>query len=283
MYTKFLRSPSTNPCDILCLQDIHPTHETYLTDSTILTLERLFPNTTSIFTKYTAIIIFNPLYKIDNASITIDQRIITADIIDISTSTMVCSIASIYAPAQKSARPQFYQEMQTHPLLNDLSRQWILMGDFNIHYYRSPLPAYLHDWSVWLKSLFIDPVKAHNQTTSSVYRPQITYRQGKQGTTVDYIFCHPSLMPAIGNTTQRFLLPSFTDHAQLSFVLHIDKPYIGPGVWRFNNQLLQQDEFRELLLNTLDRFFAMETETKSKQSQWDTLKVTIKRLAIGYS
>ncbi|ORY99645.1 hypothetical protein BCR42DRAFT_308830, partial [Absidia repens] len=110
-----------------------------------------------------------------------------------------------------------------------------------------------------------------------------TYRQGTQCTTIDYIFCHPSLLPSIGRTTQRFLLPEFTDHAQINLILHLDKPHIGPGTWRFNTQLLEQQDFCELLVETLDTFFQETTNFTSKQLQWDTLKTVIKKTAIGFT
>ncbi|CAO3599372.1 unnamed protein product [Absidia cylindrospora] len=134
MYTKFLRSKIHNPCHILCLQDVYPCRDPHLSASHTQSLERLFPQTTTFFTKFTAIIIFNQAYTMDNASITPDQRILTANIIDTSTNTTICSIASIYAPAQRSARPAFYKQLQEHPLINYKLYKWIMMGDFTFTY-----------------------------------------------------------------------------------------------------------------------------------------------------
>ncbi|KAI8327635.1 hypothetical protein BC941DRAFT_446612 [Chlamydoabsidia padenii] len=62
-----------------------------------------------------------------------DERVITSTIVDSSTSTTICHIANIYAPASPTDRPAFYQQLQNHPLLQDPTKDWILLGDFNIH------------------------------------------------------------------------------------------------------------------------------------------------------
>ncbi|SAL95011.1 hypothetical protein, partial, partial [Absidia glauca] len=229
-----------------------------------------------------AIIVLNPNYALHNQSITLDGRIITTTIIDVSNEATICHIANIYAPANIAERPPFYQRMQQHPILQQATENWFLLGDLNIHYHDSPLPGFLHPWRTWLQSNFLDIFQHHSINKGAVYTPAPTFTRGRQRSTIDYIFCTRDMLPSTERATQEYLPPEWTDHAMLKINVLLTPTNTGPGTWRFNNQFLEHDQYCKLLLRYLDLFFDSDRTFSSIQEQWDSLKTTIKKTAMHY-
>jgi hypothetical protein len=66
--------------------------------------------------------------------------------------------------------------------------------------------------------------------------------------------------------------------------MHIDlagqgEEQIGPGTWRINPQLTVNEEFQQLLSETLGDHFGNLPQDTDKQVQWETVKTTVKILA----
>lgn len=57
----------------------------------------------------------------------------------------------------------------------------------------------------------------------------------------------------------------------------------GPGVWKFNNSLLQDKKFCSSVSDLIDRFVQLRSSFPSDLIMWDRLKYDIKRFAINYS
>ena len=57
----------------------------------------------------------------------------------------------------------------------------------------------------------------------------------------------------------------------------------GPGVWKFNNSLLQDDKFRSSVSDLIDHFLRFRSSFTSDLVMWDQLKCNIKNFTINYS
>src|ERR1700756_4869685 len=121
--------------DILCLQDISASHSNFtVIDSDITALQHLFPNCEAIWEKRTAIIALNPQYKLTHSCITPDGRGIITDVLLSNSSTFICKIANIYAPANSQDRLIFYHKLLHLLTKPGISKQnTIIVGDFNLH------------------------------------------------------------------------------------------------------------------------------------------------------
>jgi hypothetical protein len=238
-----------------------------LTEDQEIQLQRMFPSTQIIFSKHCAIICLNNKYSLDNASITRDERCITATILD-DQDTPIISITNIYAPAQAKDRMDFLENLhELRVLEDDFSGTWMILGDLNASLDRNTtIPPRLRPWYNWLQTHFNN---CFSQNTP-------TFKRGTQRSTIDYIFAPRTMASHITNTQQHFLPTEWTDHARLTVDITLPRRDIGPGCWRFNPTLLEKIEFQRLLSNTMDLFFASVPSSQDVQDQWENLKLIVK-------
>ncbi|KAI9490705.1 hypothetical protein BDB00DRAFT_749717, partial [Zychaea mexicana] len=78
-FTAHLRSKTLN-IDILALQEVSHTCSISLTDHDLQKLSRIFPRSSSCFTKHCGLVCLNPSYFLSNTYVTPDQRCIVSDI-----------------------------------------------------------------------------------------------------------------------------------------------------------------------------------------------------------
>lgn len=285
-YAHFLRKSPTIKADILCLQEVTHYHENqHLQDTHWDSILRLFPQSSCLLSRYCAILCLNPNLMLSNETVSVDERVLTSSIIDKSSSQIICNIANIYGPAKRVDKPAFYQSLLQHPMLTHGLSQWILLGDLNLQLY-SPraLPADIRPWNQWLKDNFMDIHRQQDTATGNTYKPLPTFKRGAHRSTIDFVFATHDLQHKISNAKQQYLPSQWTDHALLSFTFTTSIQPKGPGVWRFNNQLLRDSDFTDLLDKLLKAFFDDgKGSHTSRQDQWESLKVRIKGCAMLYS
>lgn len=253
-----------------------------------LMIKFLFPNTTSVVSKHTAIVCLNSQFYLDDTAISRDERCVVASVKDIHHS-LVCKVASIYAPAQWSERPTFFSSFISLPFFqNSLDEQWIFLGDFNMSLKSTPIStnAMIVDWFIWLQKHFYNCFPAGLPTYT---RPNTDSR-----TTIDYIFGHTSLSTRLSNGLIHKVPASYTDHCLLTIDLTPNRDDVGPGSWRFNPTLLQDKRFTNLLLQSVNLFFTQtggvsnssvpgRNEPLFIQKLWETFKSMLKVCAQQYT
>ncbi|KAI9286670.1 hypothetical protein BC943DRAFT_336382 [Umbelopsis sp. AD052] len=249
-----------------------------LSDNSTTLLTYQFPNSEIIPSKKTAVILLNPSYMLTNASITPDQRCITATVYDKLQKVELFQIINIYAPPQEKDKPDFYNNLLC--LLDSASfdrENMIITGDFNLHLNERHLPPSLKPWTDWLRKHF------HNVFTDSPWENANTYDNGHQSSVIDYCFISRSRHRFAVNANNHVLPSSWSDHRLLSFEMELpEKSATGPGTWRMNPLLLESDHFiatMHIMLDQLHDYFDLH-ETINTQDQWDTIKDSIHILAI---
>ena len=276
-YVSYLRSHSLK-LDILCLQEVSSfTAQDHLSADQVHRFHSfMFPSMPAIVTKHCAIICLNRSLTLENVSISLDERVITASIMDQSGS-LLCRLTNVYAPAQRSERLLFYDSFLSLPMFPSVgSDPWLLLGDFNMDMSTVTLntTSSLRSWLDWVYLHF------NNCFTSSAP----TFVRGESRSTIDYVFGHLSLGPRIINCNQTYLPSRWTDHVLLSIDLVPSRVDIGPGSWRFNPLLLDDSCFVSLLAATVTEllssslFLCLPTG-----SQWESMKTALKYCAQSYS
>lgn len=76
----------------------------------------------------------------------------------------------------------------------------------------------------------------------------------------------------------------YSDHdfVYMELDLHLVSQH-GPGVWKFNNSLLQDEKFCSSVSDLIDRFVQLRSSFPSDLIMWDRLKYEIKCFTINYS
>ncbi|KAH8553097.1 hypothetical protein BGW37DRAFT_414945, partial [Umbelopsis sp. PMI_123] len=152
----------------------------------------------------------------------------------------------------------------------------VILGDFNLNMHKRLSQKY-DSWCQMIHS---------NYTNSALYNrleKAPTFTRGESRTTIDYIYVSNRLQRYITGFETNFLPSTWTDH-NLMYIDLADQrdEQKGPGTWRMNPQLIENEVFQDLLSETLtqlDDHFQTLSPATDKQSQWETVKTTIKILA----
>ncbi|KAI9299276.1 hypothetical protein BJ944DRAFT_274342 [Cunninghamella echinulata] len=163
----------------------------------------------------------------------------------------------------------------------------MILGDFNIHIYDHRHYSYC-DHQPWIQHLltnYIDAFSANNNSSDRMYKPLSTFKRGRTRSTIDYIFISSNLKEDLINTLLAYLPSEWTDHHLLNVSIHTSESMqMGPGTWRFNPQLLHDNEFysilSEIIHNLIDN---IDLQTINRQLLWDKIKVKVKICTTLYS
>ena len=117
-------------------------------------------------------------------------------------------------------------------------------------------------------------------------KKRFTFRQKTRAKKIihrrlDYIFLSNCLQE---NTKDIDILPSFlSDHSPVLLTLDKNKENNrGRGLWKFNNSLLQKEEFKQGIKNTISSTLN-ENSSSNPHLQWEILKYEVRKYSIKYS
>lgn len=283
----FLRSHLHPNIDVLCLQELQKSNNPHLTDSDISHLNYIFPNMNALYSQHTAIICINKNLTLMDQSISIDERITSATVIDSTTDQPVCSITNIYGPATDSLKPNFYDNIMTNTQLTNptLPDKHFILGDLNLHMYDNSFSHHqFAKWHDFINPAYKDIFKYKDHNVGNIYTPQPTFKQGNKYSTIDYIFTTENI-DNISNQQISYIPNKWTDHYMLSCTISLNKSNsTGPGTWRFNPLLVNDSEYIKLVNELINRHIDnIDDAVSNKQLQWDALKIKIKQLTCKYT
>ena len=191
------------------------------------------------------------------------------------------NLVNIYSPTYPTERKTFFQSLD--PFLFPNSRL-ILVGDFNC--YDSALDK-------MGGSAKIDPRLSDLKSIHALRDAwRLKHPRDRQFTWFNSDLSIASRLDSF--LISRFMCEQvvtceihpcvFSDHdfVRLDLNLHDTKPR-GPGVWKFNNSLLQDDFFCCLMFDLIDRFLQTRSSFRSDMVMWDNLKKEIKNFCINFS
>ncbi|KAK4521393.1 uncharacterized protein ATC70_012008 [Mucor velutinosus] len=172
----------------------------------------------------------------------------------------------------------------------------IILGDFNYH-----ATSYAIDNTNYTTDSFSPPIQSdqphHHSAMLAQHRwhdllsnhliectrskhdgPLLpTFRRGTSRSTIDYVYCSPTLFQQLHSSSIDFMCSQWTDHAILNTTFQFSSSQQGTGLWRANPQLAKNEYFVTEIHQALDQFF--QEPGTSPQAQWDALKAVVKTIA----
>lgn len=139
---------------------------------------------------------------------------------------------------------------QSHPMGNKISR-------------------WMEDWNL------CDILRIRNPNTR-----RYTFRRGDYASRLDYLFISEHLSENGAPEAPRPIAHS--DHAMIAVSWKSNHNTRGPGLWRLDTSLLQEEDFVLQMLNFLDNWESP-PELSNPNSIWEWLKYEIKRVASAYT
>ena len=169
-------------------------------------------------------------------------------------------VAALYAPNSNRMREQmeFLRALENQlNALPDASKLFVC-GDFNIHrapidtsarFSRNQATEYLNQM---IDRLDLIDTWRHTFPTVNGFTWHRNTTELTHGSRIDYILVSRSTVESQGITKIEIRPSIKSDHSMLICNLNIECQKRGPGVWRFNNTLLQNEEFQEKVRNEAD-------------------------------
>ncbi|KAI7846812.1 hypothetical protein BDC45DRAFT_576609 [Circinella umbellata] len=181
-------------------------------------------------------------------------------------------------------RPQFFSSLLRLPCFIDFSGNSIIVGDFNLHL-SNTLPIGIQPWTQFLLDHCTNCLYPNERPgVLSPHRAAPTYTSSSHQTTIDYIFTASTNISNIIQRNQLWLSSNWTDHDLLSIDLLLNNVEIGPGTWRFNPLLLDEEPFCKLLATTIHGFFTQAAlAPQDLTKDWDNFKLVMKETARDFT
>jgi exonuclease III len=188
-------------------------------------------------------------------------------------------IINIYMPINTEQAITVVNALRAHLASIPINRQIIVGGDWNITLQTQDRRNHLEKRTV-LAQLLNNTTRTHSLI--DVWREhhpnsmQFTYR-GNQRTQPQsrldriYITKH-----GIHRTHSAQICPYFADHAGLTVVITTTPQTKQPRTWRFQNRLLNDQDYIDIIKNTIHHYITVDSQHKSLQQTWDDMKLDIK-------
>ena len=207
-------------------------------------------------------------------------------LVDLAFRGAVFRVASIYAPNRNPDRDDFLVRCVN---AIDPTVPTLLCGDFNtvldrVADRRGSCPFDVsHESSVMLSGLFSDccVVDIWRELHPGVSAFTWCRPDGALASRIDLIGCPYVWVPHVSSVD---ILPCpFSDHCALSFSWTLpDSVPVGPGLWKLNLAILEEDEYVSLITDFWFLWQRCQSDFSSLTRWWDAGKSHIKRLSINY-
>lgn len=229
------------------------------------------------------IVLFRPSLSLVNSWCDVDGRFLQCEFSFLGKSFRICCI---YGPNRNPARDQFFDDL--HPLI-DPSMPTVLAGDFNTVFDRSldrlgSVPAdSSRESSSTLRSLFdascVIDVWRYLHPSSSGFT--WTRWDGSLASRIDLIGVPYVWVSSVSSCD---ILPCpFSDHCAVLLSVSVpDTVPPGPGLWKLNTSVLNDDEYVELISDFWLSWCASIHRFPSLAKWWEDGKSRIKGLTIRY-
>lgn len=270
--------------DISCLQETYITYENYKQWSNEWSGSIHYVEGTSN-SNGLMILTNNKSYSVAVPKVVYSEKRILGIEFEISDKKYL--VVNIYAPNKKKEKIRFYNNL--YQLMNvDSEKDYdtvIICGDFNsvIDNHLDIISGAPHDTAeVNNFQTFMTNLDLYD--TWRMFNPLIkdfTWHRKNPFTArrLDYILCNNLTLPHVINVEHEYM--SCSDHKAIVLKLKCEQFKRGPGIWKFNNSLLNDRTFIDYINNLIGTFI-VENSHKDASLKWELLKNEIKSKTIQY-
>ncbi|ORX56708.1 DNase I-like protein [Hesseltinella vesiculosa] len=224
----FIRSQEL-AADIFCLQEIKLASANSLSEDLLHRLHLSYQQFSHFFTKHVGIVILNKHLEVQDAFVSLDQRIMVVKVYHRQTQQSL-TVVNVYGPsaAPMDVKCQFFENLYSLPPFSDgsINNESIVCGDFNLRLYDPNPPKWQRHWTLRLHALMVD---------SASHAGDVTREAGGSSSCIDYLFVSKNLAHRTANPCNWSLPSSRSDHHLLACDIVTPRTDIGRGAWRFNS------------------------------------------------
>lgn len=279
-HNSFIRFLRLQQLDLLAVQGTVLPSET--SESRI---QHQFRAYSSCWSRYCGLLSFSPYLVLSPFLVTCDGRGLFVQVSHTSSAFDPILLCILYAPAQRSPRFRFFQDVLLPiflaPSLQSFLSHSLILGDFNYSYARRD-SSYLSapiSWRDFLQGHFdnlfspstasADPLPTFFSSTSS---------------SIDHIFSSISLTSFCRNPDLISVNHAWYDHSILTINLAIiSRTDHGKGLWRANPALAKSSTFATTLERELTTAYESIKSLPTPQAQWDQVKAVTRDICRRFS
>ena len=222
--------------------------------------------------------------KVENTYKDIDGRIIAIDVICNDVSFSICNV---YAPTSHQLQGKFLQILNEFLTSNLNITQLIVGGDWNVTLenidkrggtqwkqtaYRNSVVSMMHNLDL------IDIFRKLKPNTKS-YSYESKFFKVKSR--IDYFLIANNLTNLVQNVgTKTAITP---DHKAIKLCLKPFKSTRGPGLWKFNNSLLKDAEYVNLISDKYPIIREKYADIADKRLKWEMIKMELRGVTISFA
>ena len=193
---------------------------------------------------------------------------------------------NVYAPTKRNEKEIFYRKLckwiQNVKHIND---SLVLGGDWNCVQNASIDTrgmSYTYKQVEWFRKMQKRFNLIDIWRKLFPFRKQYTWRQLTLNifSRLDY-WLVTDLLSSYVKTTEIKPVP-FCDHCAITLRLMSSNTPRGSGIWKINNSLMKDDEYKDNIKNVIKRF-VLENTQMNAQVKWDMCKTKIKEYTIKFS
>ena len=200
---------------------------------------------------------------------------------------VIVNIINIYAPNKDLEQVEFYKLLQTKLNLMHLKGVTIIGGDFNLAPCqtkdRSPPTRYTKLSRKILYEIINDENLIDIWRKTHPNKRKFTWRQNnpKIKSRLDYFLIKQDLE---SNVKSCEIIPGISsDHEMVEIYLKLNSNVRGPGLWKFNNSLLDDTEFKSEMKNLINRVWEENSNIRDLGVRFDYLKYEIMKFSRALS
>lgn len=180
-------------------------------------------------------------------------------LIVIKANNNILTLMNIYGPNDDT--PSFYKHIDS--LLQEVSLENIIVGgDFNFVMDRFRDSNYQHDNNIYAKKEFINIASKHNLVDiwRTLHPNEKEYTWAKRNPLkygrLDMFFASEHLLTHVKEA--KIQAGYRTDHNQILLTLEAFNQQKGPGLWKFNESLLQEENYttliKQLIIDAVEQY-----------------------------
>ena len=231
-------------------------------------------------------ILMNPSLNCDFDNLQKDQngRIVS---VDLSLSGSKFSLCNIYVPNDQRKQQEFLHDFSAYLMSNTDTERLIVGGDWNITLQsidkkggtswksttaREKLLTMMNEFAL------VDIFRERNQ-----HKKSYTYESKalKLSSRIDFFLVARHLTKWVERVETK--VSNAPDHRAVRLTLLIAQVSRGPGMWKFNNSLLEDEKYTDLIRENYIVISERYASLEDKRLKWELIKMELRGLTIPYA
>ena len=207
--------------------------------------------------------------------------------INLTLETVIISLCNVYAPNDSQQQQAFLHNLNEYLMHNTNIENLIIGGDWNVTLQSldkkggTPWKASAYRDSLISMMEELELIDVFRKQYSSKLCFSYESKALKVSSRIDFFLVARPLTNWVFNIETK--ASNAPDHKAIKLTLKLLEEKRGPGLWKFNNSLVEDEEYVKLIKQNYPIIGERYRELEDKRLRWELIKMEIRGLTIAYS